>query len=367
MRKRVWAMVLAVAMGAILILAGCGSSSTSPEETESYVSESVESTDIIEEESPTSTEDEVETATSVADTEEPEDVETSLPLPEELTSEAIDNLIDPFIIWVYIQEESFSSLTDIQKVEICAQIAFEDPQFIEAYRESAYYGIYPMNIDNVYMSNYLYTYFGNSNALVTGLKSSFIEVQDSATLFYYWGEAGDIVFTYYIDTIELIEGTQYKAVVHYTDYVEELDKAFEFGTMTYYFDYNYNSELGYYISDAEFEYTYVGADYISDLLYEATQAKIAWKEAMFVEIVNHYTELWQPAGTYSSGDFDYEETEDQYIFVLRYAMSDEEAEERIANGGIVSANVYVTTIWVDKETGEVTDEISDASWFVSLP
>lgn len=73
------------------------------------------------------------------------------------------------------------------------------------------------------------------------------------------------------------------------------------------------------------------------------------------QIINHYTELWQPKGTYTCSESEDIDNGNEVIFVLRYAMSDEEAQERIANGGMVSANTLVTTIVVNKETGEAYD------------
>lgn len=45
-----------------------------------------------------------------------------------------------------------------------------------------------------------------------------------------------------------------------------------------------------------------------------------------------------------------------YILTVRYQLSDAEAEEIIANGGIPSANTYVATVRVDKETGYLFPE-----------
>ena len=90
------------------------------------------------------------------------------------------------------------------------------------------------------------------------------------------------------------------------------------------------------------------------------------KELIRNKVVKHYMNEWKPRGKYVSFDFDDYEDEYYYVFILRYQMSDEEAEERIEMGGVPSANVYVTTVWVDKKSGIVTDEW-DEQWKMTLP
>ena len=74
------------------------------------------------------------------------------------------------------------------------------------------------------------------------------------------------------------------------------------------------------------------------------------------QVISHYTELWQPKGTYVCYEDEDIDTGNEITFVLRYIISDEEAQERIANGGTITPNALVTSIVVNKETGEVYDK-----------
>lgn len=86
------------------------------------------------------------------------------------------------------------------------------------------------------------------------------------------------------------------------------------------------------------------------------------------QIVNHYEDLWEPDGEYVCSEaYDNGST---YRITLRYCMSDERANEIIANGGRPSANILVDTIVVDKNTGKVMKldgEISADSWYPQYP
>ena len=73
------------------------------------------------------------------------------------------------------------------------------------------------------------------------------------------------------------------------------------------------------------------------------------------QVLEHYTELWKPEGTYTCYESEDSISGNEISFVLRYAMSDEEAEERMANGGIPSANTLVTSVVVNLSTGAVYD------------
>jgi tetratricopeptide (TPR) repeat protein len=84
------------------------------------------------------------------------------------------------------------------------------------------------------------------------------------------------------------------------------------------------------------------------------------------QIAAHYKELWSPAGNYACFYHEVEETDSTYTFILRYQLSNEEAEEMLAEGRTPAANTYVTEVKVDKSTGTVTDEISGTSWKMSL-
>ena len=75
------------------------------------------------------------------------------------------------------------------------------------------------------------------------------------------------------------------------------------------------------------------------------------------KIVEHYTAKFQPEGTYVIFDDGNEKNSDtEYKCILRYQCSANEANAIIAEGRIPDANVYVTTVTVNKLTGDVTDE-----------
>lgn len=99
-------------------------------------------------------------------------------------------------------------------------------------------------------------------------------------------------------------------------------------------------------------------------LLALTDAQI---EALCNQVAAHYNETLQPSGTYSCSDYDFEEDTSKYTLVLRYGMSNEEAEELIASGGMPVPNKYVSQLWIDKATGAVTSEFDLPSWTVTLP
>ena len=71
-----------------------------------------------------------------------------------------------------------------------------------------------------------------------------------------------------------------------------------------------------------------------------------------IQIVSeYYNNLYDNDGKYSV-TVEFEDSIEYQVYV-RYAMSDEEAEERIKNGLSVMANVLVDTIFVNKKTGEI--------------
>ena len=85
------------------------------------------------------------------------------------------------------------------------------------------------------------------------------------------------------------------------------------------------------------------------------------------QVLEHYTELWKPEGTYTCYESEDSISGNEITFVLRYAMSDEEAEERIANGGIPSANTLVTSVVVNLSTGAVYDiDGYTDTWYLEL-
>lgn len=89
-------------------------------------------------------------------------------------------------------------------------------------------------------------------------------------------------------------------------------------------------------------------------------------ERLARQIENHYNNLFKPSGNYACFESECVETATNYEFILRYQMSDEEAFERVMNGGMVFANVYTATVFVDKTTGAVSDEWGWDWWFANL-
>lgn len=115
-------------------------------------------------------------------------------------------------------------------------------------------------------------------------------------------------------------------------------------TLSYYGIYNVGGEEGF----VAFDHTPIDIENVPE---EQTLDINSIRE----QVVDHYTKLWQPDGTYTCFENEDIDNGDQIIFTLRYAMSDEKAQELIENGGMVTANALVTTITVNKDTGEVYD------------
>lgn len=74
------------------------------------------------------------------------------------------------------------------------------------------------------------------------------------------------------------------------------------------------------------------------------------------KIIAYFTETNQTTGEYVIFDEETTEVNGLVSYVVRYQMSDEEAEELMANGGTPAANIYVTTVTENTENGEVCDE-----------
>lgn len=81
-------------------------------------------------------------------------------------------------------------------------------------------------------------------------------------------------------------------------------------------------------------------------LYSAEQVK----EAVIAQL--NAALLEDDGATYTIMDSETTESNAEYQFMLRYAMSDKEAEEIMARGGTPSANQLVGMVTVKKETGE---------------
>ena len=75
-------------------------------------------------------------------------------------------------------------------------------------------------------------------------------------------------------------------------------------------------------------------------------------------MVDHLNQelLEEGSGTYSIFRAETQQTDTEYVFMLRYAMSDEEAEDIIERGGSPSANQMAGTVTVNKETMDAVYE-----------
>lgn len=80
-------------------------------------------------------------------------------------------------------------------------------------------------------------------------------------------------------------------------------------------------------------------------------------EAAKEAILEYYNNLSEDDGTYIITDYDIIEYNDSYFVGVRYQMSDQEAEEKISNGGFPEANILADTVTIDKITGSIyTDD-----------
>lgn len=84
------------------------------------------------------------------------------------------------------------------------------------------------------------------------------------------------------------------------------------------------------------------------------------------QVEQHYTDLFKPAGSYVCFENDYDETDEEFVFVLRYQMSEEEIAQREAKGAVVEPNVYTATVWINKTTGAARDEWNYDNWYADL-
>ena len=86
------------------------------------------------------------------------------------------------------------------------------------------------------------------------------------------------------------------------------------------------------------------------------------KEEITQLVVEHYNALLseEDGGNYAIFDFETQDTDTGYSMMLRYQMSEEAANEIIAEGGSPSANRLVAWVRVNIQSGEVTTDTGDA-------
>lgn len=125
----------------------------------------------------------------------------------------------------------------------------------------------------------------------------------------------------------------------------EYDKvAYEIGTYTLVLSYDLENPYNYYITDFYFEKSDDVPSYGEDDENDTSTESIA------IRIAEYYNRTYQPEGEYVVFDEETADMGDCYVFIVRYQMSDEEQEERMANGDIPLANVYADSVTVDKVT-----------------
>lgn len=93
--------------------------------------------------------------------------------------------------------------------------------------------------------------------------------------------------------------------------------------------------------------------------------KKADADSVAAAIVDYYTLKYNPEGDYIIFDNENVEDDEKIEFILRYQMSDDEAEQIIANGGFPDANVYVMTVTYYKSDNKAIEE-SGTEIFIDL-
>lgn len=91
---------------------------------------------------------------------------------------------------------------------------------------------------------------------------------------------------------------------------------------------------------------------------EAPAAEFSEVDVM-AKIVDYYTKSYPQDGDYVIYDNENTDNGDTMDFIVRYCMSDAEAQELIDNDGTPEANIYITMVTVNKSTLEATDESGD--------
>lgn len=116
------------------------------------------------------------------------------------------------------------------------------------------------------------------------------------------------------------------------------------------------------------KYFSVDSDFIYDeniLNYpvgEETEETVLSQEDIKQQVLDYYNAtISEEEGKYAIFDEETVENGEEYIFSLRFQMSDKKAKSIIANGGTPSANILRALVTVNKNTGDVTDTLG-GSW-----
>jgi len=270
----------------------------------------------------------------------------------ELSDRMIDLLIKPIREWFFYQKESFDKLDNSHKVEMCAVAAMMNQEI-----EHTDAG---MLVRSDIFESCLKTYFGEVFDWKTINRTNWTSIQNNGVILY-WGDLDHTLnFCYDLVSINKISEGQYIALVDY--YIEDqFGIKTEYARVTFEFAGDMTLDSTYYIKDIKYEYCYPGDDYLIQIHQECT-------ESIGNQIAEHYTKEWKPEGTYvvfsDEASFDWD---GKIVYILRYQMSDKEAEERIQAGMSVAPNVFAAEVWVDMSTWEVSegmtgDDLSEKTW-----
>ncbi len=80
-------------------------------------------------------------------------------------------------------------------------------------------------------------------------------------------------------------------------------------------------------------------------------------------IIDYYTNKYNPEGEYVIFDTDETNSDTEYSTIIRYRVSAAEAQAILDEGRTPVANVYISTITVNKLTGEVTTDTGE-TWYM---
>ena len=106
------------------------------------------------------------------------------------------------------------------------------------------------------------------------------------------------------------------------------------------------------------------SDSLSQDTESAPTTEITLNDELREKLARHYERIFKPSGNFVCFEIDDETIENGYRTAIRYQMSDEEAEEVMANGGEVLPNRYAFTIEIDTSSGNVkmTEEDPFGNW-----
>lgn len=141
---------------------------------------------------------------------------------------------------------------------------------------------------------------------------------------------------------------------------EENEEAYELGKYTLVLEYDPEDPDEFWIVDFYFERSEnAGLVNITNDTNNTDNANIDSPEYISLKLAEYYNETYKPEGNYVVFDNETIITDEYYIFTVRYQMSDREQEERMADGQMPLANVYVDSVTVDRTTFVCTNEYGE--------